>query len=53
MNEEDFEKLVEELENYVEKIRDDWSHFDGRELRNYVCYDWIPRLRKAVGEDSK
>jgi hypothetical protein len=48
MNKEEIQKLVNELADYAEDIRNDWSTFDGRELRNYINYDWIPRLTKEL-----
>lgn len=55
MNKIEVEKLLKELDDYAEEIRNDWSAFDGRDLRNFVCYQWIPNMRKAIygGPDNK
>ncbi len=47
MNKEEIEKLLIELEEYAQDIRDDWSTFDGRELLKFI-QNWTWQMRENL-----
>jgi len=45
------EALLEQLHDYAQDIRNDWSEFDGRSLLRYTDR-WIERMRTAISRSE-
>jgi len=52
MKKEKIKQLIEELREYAESIRNDWSEFDGRDLLWEIDL-WLTKLSVALDIDYK